>query len=902
MINFKEKILAVSRKNSERLAVVDHDNNQSYTYQDLIEFSQGLLNRDIKNKKIGIYIEKSADYIAAVYSITLSSNSFIPLDPSLPDERLRYIVNDSKIDYILTNNKNITSFFIQSVTVPTLELDRYTRSVSMDFDMNQLFYTIYTSGTTGIPKGVQLSYKGIDNVIQQQIDILNLDKDNIYLFLSISFDASLSDIYCSLLSGSTLFIKEDIKKNVADFINYIKTNNISYTDIPPSYIKLIDPAMLPSLKSIIIGGEVADPKTVCQYVKFMRVVNVYGPTEATICTSYSVCDSEWFVPYIGKPLKGVEYTVFDDDMNVVYDGSGELYIAGIQLAIGYTNKKITEERFVTVNNTDYYKTGDKVIVSRKGIEFVGRIDRQIKHNGQLICLEEIEQAINTLDAVKSVSVVYKNRKLYAYYEGIIEKETIVEFLMKLLPPYMIPQFFINNIIPKTVNGKNDSSFLSKNNTLFEQVSIVFKRILEIDEFDESLSFSQLGADSINFIQLQESLNNIGIQIPYNYLFNKNTIEDILNYRSYAPLTKYEIVENFDLNMIKVPDTSTFIDSHIALVTGSNGSLGMHLLQEIQPHFDKIYCLVRGDSPEEATKKFKDMKHNYALDFDLSNIDIIPITNLSDKYLGLTETQYNELTGTVSHIYHNAANVNNMKTFEHLYSDNVVSTVNIINFSFTGLLKKINYASTLSVYVSGEHAQYKVFKEEVLDLDNELLFNGYAQTKWLSDYIMSLCNHYQQIKQFRLGLLVPDCFTAKDRNSFLFKVIELIDQETVLPDDHIGACFDFTPVSWAANTIKNISIVDSPVHIYNVTTNHKVYYSELLSLLGKHTMNSKEWFANRHDYLSQLLSILNKFEYSDMNLFEMTYVDKFENNNCQPYIQHSFKLDDILRNYINYFNS
>lgn len=186
----------------------------------------------------------------------------------------------------------------------------------------------------------------------------------------------------------------------------------------------------------------ADPKTVRDYINSMKVVNVYGPTEATICTSYSVCDEHWNIPYIGEPLKGVEYTVFDDTMNIVTKGVGELYISGIQLAIGYTNPKITQERFITLHNKLYYKSGDKVIVSDKGIEFVGRIDRQIKHNGQLICLEEIEQAINSLDPVKNVSVVYKNKKLYAYYEGDIDKQTIVDFIKTVLPAYMVPHFLL----------------------------------------------------------------------------------------------------------------------------------------------------------------------------------------------------------------------------------------------------------------------------------------------------------------------------------------------------------------------------------------------------------------------------------------------------------------------------
>lgn len=901
-MNFKEKLTSIAYANQDRLAVVDHDNDVNYTYHDFIEFNQGILDSNIENKKIGVFIDKSADYIAAIYAITLSSNSFIPLDPSLPAERLNFIINDSGIDYVLTNKKFSKDSRLKNLTIPQIELTRSQKRLQSTYDQDQLFYTIYTSGTTGVPKGVQLSFRGIDNVIQQQIEVLNLYQDHIYLFLSISFDASLSDIYCSLLSSSTLYINESIKKEIANFVDYINKHKISYTDIPPSFIKLINPKDLPTLKAIIIGGEVADPKTVRDYIKSMKIINVYGPTEATICTSYSICGEDWDIPYIGTPLNGVEYTVFDDSMNIVTNGVGELYISGIQLAIGYTNQKITQERFITFNNKLYYKSGDKVTISDKGIEFVGRIDRQIKHNGQLICLEEIEQAINSLDDIKNISVVYKNKKLYAYYEGDIDKNVIVDFIKKVLPAYMVPHFFINNVIPKTVNGKNDSSTLSKSNTVFEKISIIFKTILEISELDETLSFKDLGADSINIIQLQEELHKLGLKVPYNYLFDKNTIEDIINYKSHHLLTKQDLVNAIDFDQIKKPDTILFTNTDVALVTGVTGSLGIHILNEIQSSFKMIYCLVRATTIEQAWDKFNQNKMVYNLDLPTDNIQVIAITNLNDKWMGMSEKMYSELTSCVSHIYHNAANVNNMKSFDSLYNDNVLSTLNVINFSFSGLLKKIHYASTLSVYVSGEHTKNSIFNEAELTINDDLLFNGYAQTKWLSDYIMSYSNQYNQIKQYRLGLLVPEKFNEKDKSSFLYHVIDLMSNESSLPRDNIGACFDFTPVTWAAKTMKNISMSNDTQHIYNITTNIKVYYNDLIQYLNVQPVLKDDWFHNRSDYLSQLLSILNKSEHMTMNLFEMTYVNQFETTHSQPYMETNIEPSNTLKGYINYINT
>lgn len=897
-MNFKEKLWNTAYANRHLKAIVDFTYSKEYTYQDLIDFSEGFRAMNIQHKKIGIFMDKSADYIAAVFSVTLSNNSFVPLDPSLPIDRLSFIINDANIDCVMTNENFHKHQLLSKINKPIVLLKKSSCQHEIVFEQDALFYTIYTSGTTGVPKGVELSFKGIDNVISQQVDLFELDHSNIYLFLSINFDASLSDIYCSLYSGSTLFIDESIKKEISKFIDFVKDNTISYIDIPPSFIKLIDPKTMPSLKSIVIGGEVADANTVCDYVKYMKVINVYGPTEATICTSYSICDKDWSIPYIGQPLKGVSYAVFDNNLNPVFSGEGELYISGIQLALGYTNPKLTTERFLKIDDIVYYKSGDKVSVTLSGIEFIGRIDRQIKHNGQLICLEEIEQTINCLKEIESVSVVYKNKKLYAYYEGSITKEKIIDFIGSMLPTYMIPHFFINNIIPKTANGKNDSKSLSSSNTLFEHILGLYSVILEMSDIDASKSFRELGADSINFIQLQEGLNKLGISIPYNYLFDNNTIEDIVNYKYYRQLTKNEIVMGFDFKTLKSPDTFNFISNRVALCTGANGSLGMHILNDIVDQYDKIYCLIRANNYNEAVDKWQKSKEDFSMTFNDSSIIIVPISNLADQYMGMNLEDYYTLSKQVGHIYHNAANVNNMKTYNELYNDNVIATVNVLNFSFTGLLKKVNYASTLSVYVSGEHSQNAIFYEDALTIDDEILFNGYSQTKWLCDYLMTYSNQYNTIKQFRLGLLVPETFTHKDHNSFLYQTLSLLKAADTVPYDIKKSCFDFTPVNWASSIIAAISVSDDSEHIYNVTTNKKVYYSTLVQQLDKEIINTATWFKTHSGYLTQLLSQLYKFEYKDMNLFEMTYVNTFDNAHVKAFIpDKSIDIDAMLKSYI-----
>lgn len=892
-MNFKNKLITISEQNKNVTAVNDLFYQIKYTYKELLSFAKGFQLLGLKNKKIGIFIDKSADFVAAVYAITLSDCSFIPLDPSLPQERLKFIISDAGITDILTVDRFKHERLLESLSVYLLtksELD-----LICNYDSNDLMYTIYTSGTTGVPKGVEVTFKGIDNVISQQIKIFELNHSNIYWFLSMNFDASLSDIYCSLLSSSTFFIDERIKYEVSAFIDFIKIHSISYIDIPPSFIKLIDPNELPTLNSIVIGGEVADPETVRKYSKHMKVINVYGPTEATICTSYSICDDTWSKPLIGDTLNGVEYLILDDDQKEVINQAGELYISGIQLARGYTNDKLTKERFINLNNVIWYKTGDKVIETIDGIEFIGRIDRQIKHNGQLICLEEIEQAINSIEAITNVSVVYKDNKIHAYYEGQVNKKEIVDFISTLLPRYMIPHYFLHTSIPKTANGKNDSKRLTTDN-LFNLISSIFSSILG-SEVDASLSFRDNGADSIKFILLQKELQNIGINLSFSYLMDKNTIEDIISYVDVKNITKKELVDSFDFNTLNISSNNVFEDTNIALVTGVTGNLGSSILKNIKKHYKKIYCLIRAKNYSEAIHKF--LKKNNMQ----SHIFIIPITSLSDDLLGMSEENYRLIKKTVSHVYHNAANVNNIGTFEQLYDDNVKSTVNIVNLSFDGTLKRIYYSSTLSVHVSGNHGTNSIIDEQPLMIDDKELYNGYAQTKWLSDYIMSYANKYKTIQQFRLGLLVPEQFSVDDKNSFLYQFIHEASKQDNLPTDTIGLSFDFTPINWAAKVIVSVSLDNSSYdHIYNVSTNKKVYYSDIVNHLKTPLVNESVWFDKNNNYLSILLNILNGFKYPNINLFEMTYVDHFIVDNINKYVPYDCNPEPVIQSYVNYFKN
>lgn len=289
-----------------------------------------------------------------------------------------------------------------------------------------------------------------------------------------------------MLSGGTLLIEDRESLLIDDsFYKLLARRQVSYMDIPPSILKLMTPDMMPSsLKAIVIGGEVCPVDIVRQWASHgeIRIVNVYGPTEATVCTSLSVCSAEhWRRPLIGDPMTDVEYRVVDENLEEVRPGdSGELLIAGPCLARGYLNQpELTAKRFIELDGRRWYRTSDRIQVHKNGdLEFLGRIDRQVKVRGLLIEPEEIEARIKEHPEVARVAVLKRKaladdargrELLVAFIEPLsmeqVEKNSlsrsVKELIQKTLPSWLLPnRLEVLAELPLTITGKVDLSCLA----------------------------------------------------------------------------------------------------------------------------------------------------------------------------------------------------------------------------------------------------------------------------------------------------------------------------------------------------------------------------------------------------------------------------------------------------------
>ncbi|AFZ12486.1 amino acid adenylation domain protein [Crinalium epipsammum PCC 9333] len=379
---------------------------------------------------VGICIERSLEMVVAILGILKAGGAYVPLDPSYPQERLAFIVENTQVSIILTQHALIS--ILSQSQAQLISLDTQWQSIAQhsgknpitNITQNNLAYIIYTSGSTGTPKGVAVAHKGLCNLAQAEIKILDLQPGSRVLqFVSFSFDVSINDVVMTLCSGATLGIAPKEYMLPGDnLIKLLRDLEITHIELPVSVLQALEFEDLPALKTIIIGGESFPANLVAQWGVNRRLFNAYGPTESTVCATLAQLSESNQQPHIGRPIANTQIYILDQQLQLVPVGvPGEMYIGGIGLARGYLNRPdLTAERFIPnpfqaagEKNSDlkstsdrFYKTGDLARYLPDGnIEYLGRIDHQVKIRGFRIELGEIETALLKHPDVREVVVM-----------------------------------------------------------------------------------------------------------------------------------------------------------------------------------------------------------------------------------------------------------------------------------------------------------------------------------------------------------------------------------------------------------------------------------------------------------------------------------------------------------------
>ncbi|MFJ8119904.1 non-ribosomal peptide synthetase [Bacillus mycoides] len=475
----------------------------SITYQELQvqsnQVAQALLQKGLKKQeRVSILMDRSIDAIVSMIGVLKAGGTYVPIDPDFPVDRIHFILQDSGSAHIITNQKTNLPHISSNTSIimyETFSKQIVTEQLQSKHTTCDAAYIIYTSGSTGTPKGVLISHQSVLQFIHSLQGEYGFQEQQAHLqFASFIFDASVWEIYGSLLTGGRLHLLSDIeRKSVDHFIAVIHEQKIQYCLLPTVFFHTLTQAsvqqleQLASLQYVFVGGETLLPEMVRNWQAKVgldiSVVNAYGPTEITVCaTTYPVTQplhaKQTHIP-IGKPLSHTNIYILNEKGKLCPPYvPGEIYIGGNSLATKYINQpEKTKETFVQIHipnasETKVYKSGDQGRLTYDGqVEFLGRIDKQVKIRGYRIELEEIEERLLQYPSIQQVVVtVYKNEteppRLIAFYKALenrnvnINTRDLQDFLSKTLPHFMIPDAIQHvDSFSLTPSGKIDQKAL-----------------------------------------------------------------------------------------------------------------------------------------------------------------------------------------------------------------------------------------------------------------------------------------------------------------------------------------------------------------------------------------------------------------------------------------------------------
>ena len=567
-------------KNPNDIAII-YDSIK-YSYKDINNMTNIIANSigDIKGEKIAVLCEKSAWTVASFLGIMKSGNCYIPIDMEYPKERIQYILENSNASVLITPRENdISQTFKSKIVLNTLK-NLTPSNFPNRATPEDLAYIIYTSGTTGKPKGVKIKHKNIINTLIWRKNFYKFNKyTTVYQIPSFSFDSSVEDLFTPLISGGKIIIPTTPKIDLNKICDALKHYNVNHFLVVPSVYKILlreKAELLKNLKFITIAGEDFNMSLVKEHFKKLpnvRLINEYGPTENSVCSTFYELNVNSSKIYIGKPISNCKCYCLNNDLNLLPIGTvGELYVSGPGVSDGYLNNpKITKERFLNNpfnENYKLYKTGDLIKLSADGnISFIGRNDHQIKLHGLRIELKEIEQTIlnnpNVLDVVVAKKENLAGKEILVAYviakNNNLDISKLLDNLKENLPQYMIPSIVKLEEFPLTPNGKIDIKSLplpkaSTNNKQFMAPRDNFDLEL-IDTIEKTLNLSNIslldtilgaGGDSLSAITLSAKISSLfNVQIGMKELLTDFTIKDISDYikRNMSKKTnKFEIAK------------------------------------------------------------------------------------------------------------------------------------------------------------------------------------------------------------------------------------------------------------------------------------------------------------------------------------------------------------------------
>ncbi|MFD0698798.1 amino acid adenylation domain-containing protein, partial [Paenibacillus sp. GCM10027628] len=563
-----------AEKTPDRVAIVFGE--LELTYRDLNEKANRLA-RTLQGKHVctdqavGIMVERSPDLVVGILAILKAGGAYVPIDPELPEERVNYMLHNSGASILLTQSHlyGKAAFGGEILDMTSVSVyDANDGNLDLNGSGNDLFYIIYTSGTTGKPKGVMLEHRNMVNLLHHVFRHDNVNYGSTVLqYTTMSFDVCYQEIFSTLCSGGKLYLIDgDTKRDVHKLLHLIEEAQIEVLFLPVSFLKFMFNeqdyvSRFPScVRHIITAGEqlvVTNQLRSFLQKNRVHIHNHYGPSETHVVTIFQMEPGGNIpeLPSIGRPIANNGIYILNSGLQLQPFGApGELFIAGDNVGRGYRNNdELTAEKFIQNpyrSGERMYRTGDLARFMPDGnIEFLGRIDHQVKIRGHRIELGEIESQLLNHPSVTAAAVLDRKDAqggtyLCAYYvaERPIQPLELRAYLLKALPEYMIPSFFMElTKLPVTPNGKTDrralpepdedfisgTPYVPPTNVVEEALVAIWQEVLGIGRIGIHDNFFSLGGHSLKAMTLMTRLNkHFGVNIPLRALFESPTAEGL----------------------------------------------------------------------------------------------------------------------------------------------------------------------------------------------------------------------------------------------------------------------------------------------------------------------------------------------------------------------------------------
>ncbi|WP_279576437.1 non-ribosomal peptide synthase/polyketide synthase [Actinomadura nitritigenes] len=522
---------------------------------------------------VGLCLPRGVDMVVALLAVLKAGGAYLPLDPAYPAERLGFMLTDSRASVLVGHAELIDDLPVgraravaldDPVTVALIDAAP-ARPFAVPAHPDRLAYLIYTSGSTGRPKGVQVTHRGAINLAAAQRAAFGAGPgDALLQFAPFSFDAAVWEVLMAWTAGAALVVATSVERaDPALLTALIRRRGVTAATVPPSLLGALDPGGLGGLTTLVTAGEALSADAAARWAPGRRLFNAYGPTETTVCASMARCEpGAGGPPPIGAPIGGMRVYVLDRALRPVPPGvPGELYVGGPGVARGYAHRPaLTAERFVcdpfTADGSRLYRTGDRVRWRRDGrLEFLGRVDEQVKVRGFRVEPGEIEAALRSHPAVAAAVVVARgaeeDRHLVAYAvpadpgRGLADPGELRDLLGRSLPKHLIPSVIVEVTgLPLTPSGKIDRAALPAADSAAARPAVagdhvaartpteeilagIWAELLGLDRVGVTHGFFELGGHSLLATRLVSRIRSVfGVEVPLASLFERTTVADL----------------------------------------------------------------------------------------------------------------------------------------------------------------------------------------------------------------------------------------------------------------------------------------------------------------------------------------------------------------------------------------